>query len=80
MYFDFNEINIMMQNMNSADREEFLKQLDMLGWYTQDLALCRSILGLREKICELTDEEFQGLFQDIKAGDVSTIEGYVFGN
>lgn len=80
MYFDFNEINIMMQNMNSANREEFLKQLNVLEWYTQDSALRSSIGGLLEKICELTDEEFQGLYQDIKAGGVSTMEGYVFGN
>ena len=76
IYFDFNEINIIHQNLTSPDREEFMKKLYHLRKNTKDAMLLHSIKTLVEKLLDCSDKQFQILFEDKNEGSISTTDGY----
>lgn len=76
MYFNFNEINIMLQNLTSQNKEEFVTKLYQLKKYTKDAMLLQSINTLTKKMISCSDKQFQIIYQDIKESAVSSTDGY----
>lgn len=76
MYFNFNEINIMLQNLTSQNKEEFVTKLYQLKKYTKDAMLLQSINTLTKKMISCSDKQFQIIYQDIKENAVSSTDGY----
>lgn len=66
MYFDFNEINIMLQNMTSPNREHFIDKIDIMLKNTEDEILLCSLNSLKEKVLTLSEEEYRQIYQEIK--------------
>lgn len=76
MYFNFNEINILIQNLRSPELHLFFEQLSVLRSHTTDMVLKSSIQRLEQKLYLLSEEEFRRLYEDISAGNIVTTEGY----
>lgn len=67
MRFDFNEANILKQNLFSSqdDKNTLLRRLDGLYLHTEDSILKKSLRSLIRKIEELSDEEVRRILYDI---------------
>ena len=77
MYFNFNEINIIIQNLTSPNKQEFLTRLYHLKSNTKDAMLLQSIKTLTNKVMESSDQQFRILYEDVKANHILTTEGYL---
>lgn len=76
MYFDFNEINILGQNLNEPNLPGFIEQLAELEDNTKEEVLISSIRSLREKLLALSMNDFHLLYEELKGGKVVATEGY----
>ena len=67
MRFDFNEANILNQNLFSQtdDKKVLLNRLENIYQNTEDQVLKQSIQGLIKKIEGLSDEEIKRILYDI---------------
>lgn len=67
MRFDFNEANILNQNLfaTSDDKKVLLSRLDNIYQNTEDEVLKQSVQGLIKKIEGLSDEEIKRILYDI---------------
>ena len=67
MRFDFNEANILKQNLFSSndDKKVLLSRLEKLYEHTEDLILKKSVRSLIGKLETLTDEEIRRIRYDI---------------
>lgn len=67
MRFDFNEANILNQNLfSTADNKAvLLDRLNNLHQNTEDDVLKQSVLGLTKKIEGLSDEEIKRILYDV---------------
>lgn len=67
MRFDFNEANILKQNLFSSqdDKVTLLRRLEGLCLHTEDSILKKSLRSLIRKVEELNDEEVKRILYDI---------------
>ena len=67
MRFDFNEINILMQNLRDVNQKKgsFLETLRALYDNTDDALLKDSVLSLIKKVSSLSQQELSGLCSSI---------------
>lgn len=67
MRFDFNEANILKQNLYapSDNRKVLLNRLDNVYHNTQDPILKKSVHGLIDKITKLSDGDVKRILYDI---------------
>lgn len=67
MRFDFNEANILKQNLFSAkdDKHVLLHRLNSIYENTEDLLLKKSVRGLIKKIEGLSDDDVKRILYDI---------------
>lgn len=67
MRFDFNEVNILKQNLFTAKqgKEDILGLLRAMATRTEDYILKDSISSLTKKIASLSSEEFAALRDDV---------------
>ena len=67
MRFDFNEINILKQNLyiNKQKKSEFLEMLRIIYENTEDYVLKDSLQSLIKKISALSQNELSALHEDI---------------
>lgn len=67
MRFDFNEANIINQNLfsTSDDKKVLLNRLNNVYQNTSDAVLQQSVLSLTSKIEGLSDEEIKRILYDI---------------
>lgn len=72
MYLNFNEINILRQNLLTANKIEFCNILFKLEKNTKDAMLLYSIRSLSKKILACTQEQFEILIDDIKDESITT--------
>lgn len=67
MRFDFNEANILKQNLFSStdNKKVLLNRLNNVYQNTEDAFLKKSVLVLIKKIEELSDEDIKRLLYDV---------------
>lgn len=76
MKLDFNETNILIQNLQKPDKEVFLDRLSELIIHTEDLVLRDCASALRDKVFEISDEQLQEVFTDLHEGRLISTKQY----
>lgn len=78
MRFDFNEANILKQNLYSPtdDRKVLLNRLDNVYQNTSDTILRKSIFSLIQKVEGLSDEDIKHIRYDISKNKFIVTSNY----
>ena len=76
MYFDFHELNILLQNAHRPSKTALLEILSIMGSNTTDPLLLDSLCSLKEKIESLSEEQFTRLYGRIQSQTITTTQPF----
>lgn len=76
MLFNCYELNIIVQNLNTANRDEFIEALLRLKENTEAAILQHSIDSLIEKISRCSNDDIRKLYRDAKDSRINPLEPY----
>lgn len=79
LYFDLNEINILIQNMKSGEVSELVDTLYLLKVNTADPILKDSIDSLMQEILKCLPGDICKLYAAVTDGKIASFEGFVLG-
>lgn len=80
LQLSFHEANILMVNLRRQNKSGFLARLSNLSSHTTDPDLLLVIEGLKDKILELSEDEFTALREDTIGGQVMFPPNYSLPN
>lgn len=77
MIFNCYELNIIVQNLNTDNREEFIEALFLLKENTEAIVLINSIESLLDKISRCSDADMKLLHIEVKNHHINPMQAYV---
>lgn len=76
MYFDFNEMNILLQNAQGPSKEALLQTLFIIEGNTRDPLLQSSLGSLQAKLQCLSEDEFHRLYSRLQGQTIMTTQPF----